>query len=137
MERLLDGKRIFLVEDDIVNASVFSRSLVNHGALIYQDVLGYGIVQHIVESLPIDVIVLDIMIRRGQNGFDIFESIKLHPRLIGIPVVAVTSLDPETAIPKAQDIGLNGFISKPINAIEFPSQIARILRGENVWIVSR
>jgi hypothetical protein len=83
MERLLDGKRIFLVEDDIVNVGVFSKSLANHGALIYQDVLGYGIV------------------------------------------------------PKSQEIGLNGFISKPINAIEFPSQIARILDGENVWIVSR
>jgi CheY-like chemotaxis protein len=136
MERMLEGKRIFLVEDDILNVSVFAKSLAYHGAMIYQDILGYGIVQHIMESLPIDLILLDVMLKRGQNGFDIFEKIKTEPRLASIPVVAVTSLDSEEMIPKAQEAGFSGFISKPVNIAELPKQVERVLRGEKIWAVS-
>lgn len=135
--RLLEGKRIFLVEDDVVNIHVFSKTLTNQGATVYQDVLGYGIVQHIVESLPLDLILLDVFLKRGQNGFDIFEKIKTNHNLAHIPTVAITSLDPETAIPKSREIGLSGFISKPINFSELPQQLVRILQGEKIWIVSR
>jgi len=136
MEHLLEGKRIFLVEDDILNVNVFTKSLSYHGAMIYQDVLGYGIVQHIVESLPIDLILMDIMLKRGQNGFEIFEKVKANSRLASIPVIAVTSNDPETMIPKAQAAGFSGYISKPINAAELPRLALRALHGEKFWIVS-
>jgi len=137
MDRLLEGKRIFLVEDDILNVGVFSTILSKNGAHVYQDVFGYGIIQHIIESLPIELIVLDVMLRRGQNGYEIFEKIKGHSLLRNIPSVIVTSLDPETNIPKAQSMGVAGFISKPINSLEFPKIIRRILDGENLWVASR
>lgn len=137
MSNILEGKRIFLVEDDVLNVSVFTTALSKQGAMVYQDVLGYGIVQHIVESLPIDLIVLDVMLKRGQNGYQIFEEIKADARLTDIPTVVVTSLDPETQIAKAQEAKLSGFISKPINAIEFPKLLARVLNGEKVWVISR
>ncbi len=135
--RILDGRRIFLVEDDILNVGVFSKALAKQGAQVFQDVLGYGIIQHIVEQLPIDLVVLDIMLRRGQNGYEILEKMRETPRLHDIPVVIVTSHDPETNIQRAQFLGVNGFISKPINAIEFPNQIERIINGEKLWLVSR
>ena len=137
MPGILDGKRIFLVEDDVLNIGVFSTALSKQGAMICQDVLGYGIVQHILENLPIDLIILDIMLKRGQDGYQIFEQIKADPRLADIPTVAVTSMDPESQIAKAKAAGLSGFISKPINAMEFPKLLARVLNGEKVWIISR
>ena len=132
----LEGRRIFVVEDDIMNVGVFHTCLSKQGARVFQDILGYGIVQHIVEFLPIDLIVLDIQLRRGNNGWTIFEKLKADPRLNRIPVVAVTSLDPETEIPMARKLGFAGYLSKPINAIEFPFQIARILKGESIWLIS-
>jgi CheY-like chemotaxis protein len=137
MAGILEGKRIFLVEDDVLNIGVFSTALTKQGAMICQDVLGYGIVQHILENLPIDLIILDIMLKRGQDGYQIFEQIKADPRLAGIPTIAVTSMDPESQIAKAKAAGLSGFISKPINAMEFPKLLARVLNGEKVWIISR
>ena len=137
MAGILDGKRIFLVEDDVLNIGVFSTALTKQGAMICQDVLGYGIVQHILENLPIDLIILDIMLKRGQDGYQIFEQIKADPKLADIPTVAVTSMDPESQIAKAKAAGLSGFISKPINAMEFPKLLVRVLNGEKVWIISR
>jgi len=134
---ILEGKRIFVVEDDVVNAGVFYRCLSDQGARIFQDILGYGIMEHIVESLPIDLIIMDILLRRGNNGYEIFERLKENSDLSKIPVVAITSLDPETQIPKAKQAGFAGYLSKPINAIELPRQLVRILKGENLWLVSR
>lgn len=137
MEKLLKGKRIFLVEDDVINVAVYSTNLRAHGASIYKDVFGYGIVQHIKEFLPIDLIVLDIMLRRGINGYDIYNQIRSEPELENIPIVAVTSLDPESEIPKAQGKEFDGYISKPIDVQKFPEQLAAIIGGEKLWIVSR
>jgi CheY-like chemotaxis protein len=136
-QNILEGKRIFVVEDDIMNAGVFHTCLSKQGALVFQDILGYGIVQHIVESLPIDLIILDIQLRRGNNGYVVFEKLKVDLQLNGIPVVAVTSLDPETEVPIAKKLGFAGYLSKPINAMEFPHQMARILNGESIWLASR
>jgi CheY-like chemotaxis protein len=136
-KNILAGRRIFVVEDDVVNAGVFYTCLSRQGALIYQDILGYGIVQHILESLPIDLVIMDIMLKRGNNGYQVFEALQSNPRLKDIPVVAVTSLDPETQIPKAKEMGFAGYLSKPVNALELPNQLLRILNGENIWLVSR
>ena len=137
MPGILDGKRIFLVEDDVLNVGVFTTALSKQGASVYQDVLGYGIVQHIIENLPIDLILMDIMLKRGQDGYQIFSQVKADPRLANIPTVAVTSMDPETHIAKAKEAGFAGFISKPINAMEFPKLLVRVLGGDKVWIISR
>ena len=137
MDKLLDGKRIFLIEDDVRNVAVYSTNLRAHGAIIYEDVFGYGIVLHIKDSLPVDLIVLDIMLRRGTNGYDIYDQIRSEPELKNIPIVAVTSLDPENEIPKAQEKKFDGFISKPIDSRQFPKQLAAIIEGKKLWIVSR
>ncbi|NIP28430.1 MAG: response regulator, partial [Phycisphaerae bacterium] len=34
---------------------------------------------------------------------------------------------------KAREAGFDGFLSKPLDADEFPAQIRRILEGESVW----
>lgn len=137
MPGILQGKRIFVVEDDLMNARVFAAALSQQGAEVFEDTLGYGIVQHILENLPIDLILMDIMLKRGQDGYQIYEQIKHDSRLARIPTVAVTSFDPELQIAKAKQAGFAGFVSKPINALEFPGLMARVLNGEKVWVVSR
>ena len=134
MARILEGKRIFVVEDDLVNLSVFNVCLRESGAYVDQDVLGYGISAHILERLPVDLIVLDIKLRGGTNGYDVYDDIRNQPKLKDIPVIIVTSLDPETEIPKAKAKGINGFVGKPIDMRDFPGQIAKVLDGENIWI---
>lgn len=133
----LFNKRIFVVEDDVLNLYVISRPLTECGAQVYSNYNSIGIVAHIIEHLPIDVILLDIMLRNGINGYDIFLQLSQNPRLQNIPVVAVTSLDPESEIPKVKEMGFAGFISKPINARSFAQDVAGIINKDSKWIVSR
>ena len=134
MTGILKGKRIFIIEDDIFNLNVFTVSLKGSGARIEQNTLGYDIVPHIAECLPVDLILLDIKLRGHINGYAVYDQIRNSYKLMHIPVVAVTSLDPEVEIPKTKVKGFNGFIAKPIAVRVFPDYIARALAGDKIWI---
>jgi len=134
MENILLGKRIFVIEDEIVNVGIYSTLLSRHGAVMRNDILGFDIQQHVIENLPIDLIILDIKLGRGQNGYDLFKDFKTDNRLTDIPVVVVTALDPDVNIEKSKELGINSFIGKPINMQEFPYQISRILSGQHIWL---
>jgi CheY-like chemotaxis protein len=134
---ILEGKRIFLVEDDVLNLAVINRVLNHQKAWVFQNYSSIGIVIHAIQNLPIDLIILDIMLRRGINGFDVVKEFKTHPQTSHIPIVAVSSLDPELAIPQAKESGFDGFISKPINSQTFANDIAAIISGEQRWVTSR
>ena len=105
----LTGRRIFLVEDDVVNLTVVTRVLERSDARIFENYSSIGIVPHVIQNLPIDLILLDIMLRRGISGYDVIDQLKDHPATARIPVVAVSSLDPETEIPRAKAKGFDGF----------------------------
>ena len=133
----LKNKRIFIVEDDVLNLAVFATSLRKSGANVFQEAWNTNTVDFLIRNLPIDLILLDIMLRNQVNGYDVFDNIRAHPKTAHIPIVGVSSLDPETEIPKAKAKGFDGFISKPIDVMAFPDQITRALAGEKVWVFSR
>ncbi len=135
--QILEDKRVFVVEDDVLNLAVISRILTNHKAWVFQNYNSIGIVIHVIQHLPIDLIILDIMLRRGINGFDVVKEFKNNPQTSRIPIVAMSSLDPDIAIPQAKEAGFDGFISKPINSRTLTNDLISIMNGEKRWITSR
>ena len=133
----LKGNRIVIIEDNVTNLAVFATTLRRHGVSVIQDAWNTGTTEFLLKNMPVDLILLDLMLRAGHSGYDAFDEWQLHPLLKDIPVIAVSSLDAESEIPKAQEKGFAGFISKPINAIKLPDQIAACLAGEKVWVTSR
>ena len=132
----LENKRIFLIEDDVINLAVVTRVLDKSDARIFENYNSIGIVQHVIQNLPIDLILLDIMLQRGISGYDVINQLKSNPITAKIPVVAVSSLDPETEIPKAKAKGFDGFIGKPINALTFAQDLAAVIAGQQRWVVN-
>ena len=134
MKKLLEGKKIFIVEDDPLNLRMLCACMLDHGARIESNVLGFDIIEHIMDSLPVDLIILDIMLRKNLLGYDVLEKIRASKSIKDIPVVVVTSSDWEVALPRAKAKGANGFISKPFNLVEFPQHISLVLSGEQIWV---
>lgn len=137
MNDKLKGKKVAIIEDNITNLAVFATTLRRQGVSVVQDNWNVGTVDFLLANLPIDLILLDIMLRRGINGYEVFEQWQAIPELKDIPVVAVSSLDAELEIPKAQELGFAGFIGKPISITDFPKQIAACMGGEKVWVTGR
>jgi two-component system cell cycle response regulator DivK len=131
---LLKDKRIVIVEDNVSNMAVMVTALKQQGATVLQDPRNSDTINLLRLYQPIDLILLDLMLRRGVDGYDIFQELSAHPDMAGIPVVVVSASDPAIEIPKVKAAGISGFISKPINLRKFPQHIARCLAGEPVWV---
>ncbi|MBN2303986.1 MAG: response regulator [Anaerolineae bacterium] len=129
----LKGRRIFIVEDDVLNMAVYSVTLKRGGAEVIQDPWHANTISKLIQNLPIDIVLMDLMLRYKVSGYDIFDQLQAYPALNGIPVIAVSASDPSIEIPKARAKGFAGFIGKPIDPVQFPIQIAACINGEPIW----
>lgn len=129
---LLQGKRIFVFEDDAFNLAIITVPLKREGATVLFDRWGINAREVLMDALPLDLIALDLMYPYGVTGYQIFDEIRSTPELASIPVVAVTAADPDTEMPIAREKGFSGFLAKPIPT-NFTQFIAALINGESVW----
>jgi CheY-like chemotaxis protein len=129
---MLKDKKIFIVEDDTMNRVVYTMILKKVGANIEFDRIGRDTV-HKLSQTKYDLIILDLMLPRGDSGFSIFEQIRQIEDYNNVPIVAVSASEPTQAIKKAQELGFDGFIAKPLDKDLFPRQLDELLEGKKVW----
>lgn len=130
---LLEGRKIFILEDDVNNLAVITSMLRRYGATIFFDSWGVETARTIKAFMPVDVILLDIHLPNNVTGYEVFDQIKSIPELADVPIVAVTASDPDREMKKAKEKGFNGYISKPIRTKTFIRSLLAILNGEEVW----
>ena len=131
---ILEGKTIFMVEDDALNFAIIRTILRRSGATVPYDHWGDTTLTRMKEySDQLSMILLDLMLPGGVSGYDIFEAIKKDADLADIPIVAVSAADADVEIPKAKTLGFSGFISKPIIHDQLPDQLNSILQGNEIW----
>ncbi len=130
---LLKGKRIFVVEDNMLNRVVVKIILVKHGAEVEFERAGEETVRRLRQFGKADLVIMDLMLPSGISGYSLCEQIHAQPDYAELPVVAVSAADPATAITRTRDAGFAGFIAKPIDDKLFPEQVAAIMAGENIW----
>jgi two-component system, sensor histidine kinase and response regulator len=130
--RKLKDKRIFIVEDNSMNRVIYKMSLGLAGASLQFDQKGDGTIDQLAMFKP-DLIILDLMLPRGNSGYDIFDQIRRLPECKDVPIVAISASDPATALLKCQDKGFAGFIAKPIEEELLQDQVLRLINGEPVW----
>src|SRR5687767_8875601 len=98
--RVLEAKRVFVVEDDPINMAVIATTLKSAGAIVIQDPWNTESINRLRDVLPVDVILLDLMLRYGKSGYDTFQSLQTNPDLANIPVIIVSASDPGLEMPK-------------------------------------
>lgn len=131
----LSGKRIFYIEDDINNRAIATMILQRSGVKVGFERWGANeVISRIRAFMPIDLILCDLMFPNNVTGFDVFDRIHQEPDLANIPILAISSSDPTLVMPKVREKGFVGFISKPINFVEFAHQIAQVIDGVPIWV---
>ncbi len=77
------------------------------------------------------LILLDLNLPK-VNGHEVLEKIKADPKLRSIPVIVLTASTREEDIVRTYDLGVNTFISKPV---EFKDFIRMVTTIKEYWIV--
>ena len=112
------GKRVLLVEDNELNIEVATELLDVVGIQVEQALNGELAVQCMMEREPgyFDLIFMDIQMP-VMNGYEAAKAIRASDRadLKEIPIVAMTADAFADDIRKAEEAGMNGHISKPVD----------------------
>lgn len=108
-------KKILIVEDDVQLRQIYHTMLTGDGYEVEQVSTGQEGLTKAMAAVP-DLILLDIMLPGGMNGFDLLEQLKRNPATQNIPVIVLTNLDNAKAT--ALSIGATDYIVKTSTSIE-------------------
>ncbi len=130
---LLKNRRIFILEDDATNLAIMSVMLRDQGAIIRFERWGVDTCRDLLNFVPIDLILLDLMLPNNISGYDVYDRIRALPEFDKVPIVLVTAADPDREMKKAREKGFNGFIGKPIRLGSFSRLVLKVIEGRPVW----
>lgn len=77
---------------------------------------------------PPDMVILDVMLPR-VNGFEVLKQVKSDPSLRSIPVIVLTAKGQAHDRRMAEELGVDGFMTKPFSNREIVEQVRRLARG--------
>ncbi|MGB3535788.1 MAG: response regulator [Microcoleaceae cyanobacterium] len=128
-------KTVLIVEDDPVNARVFSKILTKRGGLTVKHTENVEEVMQIARNREADLILMDVSLARsvyqGQSvdGIKITQLLKAEPETAKLPIILVTAHamagDREDFLSQS---GADDYISKPvIDHQEFVDKIKSLL----------
>jgi DNA-binding response OmpR family regulator len=107
-------KKILIVEDNPETSNFYQQALQASG---YTVVCANNVstAKQLLQE-PTDLVLLDIMLPGGKNGFDLLQDIKKDEKLKSIPVIMMTNLDSEEKTARA--IGADDYILKTDTSLD-------------------
>ncbi len=108
-------KTVLIAEDDNALVNILKTRLGALGITVVTAGTGQQALNMIKNKAP-NLVLLDIMLPGGMNGFDVMEQMKANPTQKAIPVMILTNLDTEQKT--ALDIGAIDYIVKPNTSID-------------------
>lgn len=108
-------KKILIIEDDIEVQDLYKQTFTKENLEVVQAFNGEDGI-NILKSQKPDMVLLDIMLPGGLNGFDVLEQIKRNENCKNIPVLILTNLDTEEKT--AKSIGAVDYIVKSNVSLE-------------------
>jgi two-component system, cell cycle response regulator DivK len=114
-------KTVLIVEDDLINARVFSKILTKRGGLQVKHTENVDEVIKIAQAGEVDIILMDVSLShsvyqgKSVDGIKITQMLKSDPQTANLPIILVTAHamegDKENFL---QQSGADGYISKPV-----------------------
>jgi two-component system alkaline phosphatase synthesis response regulator PhoP len=110
-------RHLVVIDDEKAIRSILGRQLSLcdfevHGCESGKEGLKY--VETLIETTPIDVILLDWMMP-NMSGLDVLAKLKSHRKMRDIPVFMLTSKIKVDDLDKAYDLGADNYITKPFS----------------------
>ena len=117
---------VLVVDDTPHNVKLLADILSVRGYRVDTAQSGEEALTKIAANLP-DIVLLDVMMP-GLSGYDVCRRLRDTPATALLPIVLVTSLDPQQERVRGIEAGADDFLSKPINQAELFARVKSLLR---------
>ncbi|MBW2092373.1 MAG: response regulator, partial [Deltaproteobacteria bacterium] len=126
----LNGLRVLVVDDNQTNRFILTKYLSSWGCRPVGVSGGSGALSLLEESVssqrPFGLILLDLQMP-GMSGFEVAREIKHRKELKSIPIIVLTSIGRLGDGKNCIDIGIEGYLTKPVKRDELRKAIESVL----------
>ena len=113
-DKLFEGRRLLLVDDDVRNIFALSSALEQKGATVEVARNGFEALAKLKEHEDIDLVLMDVMMPE-MDGYEATRQIRLEPRWKNLPIIAVTAKAMKDDQERCREVGANDYLAKPID----------------------
>jgi CheY-like chemotaxis protein len=123
-DKVLRGKKVLIVDDDMRNIFALSTVLEDHEMVIVSADNGRDAIRILQSQPDVDIVLMDIMMPE-MDGIDTMREIRKIPELKTLPIIAVTAKAMKGDREKCIEAGAWDYLSKPVD----PEQMLAVLRA--------
>jgi CheY-like chemotaxis protein len=128
--RVLAGRRILIVDDDIRNVFALTHALGRVGITVRYAENGREGLEVLERAADVSLVLMDIMMPE-MDGYETIHTIRETPRLAHLPIIALTAKAMPQDRDKAIDSGADDYVPKPVNIDRLLSAICDLLDPPN------
>ncbi|HEY9065764.1 MAG TPA: response regulator [Burkholderiaceae bacterium] len=123
-DRVLEGKKVLIVDDDMRNIFALATVLDAHGMVIVSAENGRDAIRLVQSDPRIDIVLMDIMMPE-MDGMETMRQMRRLPRGKELPLIAVTAKAMKGDREKCIAAGAWDYLSKPVDT----AYLLMVLRG--------
>ncbi len=117
--------KVILIDDEPDSLKLVHDILALHGAQVYEAGCGSQGLAFLDQVIP-TLFVIDLAMPK-PNGWDVLAQIRANPATADVPVVAITAYYSEAVNQRANQVGFNALIPKPIKSEPFLNALKAIV----------
>ncbi|WP_338514835.1 response regulator [Pseudomonas poae] len=113
-DKVFEGRKILLVDDDVRNIFALTSALEHKGAVVVIGRNGREAIERLDEVEDIDLVLMDVMMPE-MDGYEATALIRQDPRWKKLPIIAVTAKAMKDDQERCLAAGSNDYLAKPID----------------------
>lgn len=125
-DRVFEGRKILVVDDDVRNIFALTSALEHKGAIVEIGRNGLEAIAKLNEVSDIDLVLMDVMMPE-MDGYEATAEIRKDPRWRKLPIIAVTAKAMRDDQERCLKAGANDYLAKPI-------ELDRLFSLIRVWM---
>ena len=125
-DRILENKKILIVDDDMRNVFALTSALEQKGAKILMARNGEEALKSLSDGSKVDLVLMDIMMPI-MDGYEAMRRIRALPEHKKLPIIALTAKAMRDDREKCLEAGANDYLTKPVD-------LEKLLSLIRVWM---
>jgi CheY-like chemotaxis protein len=113
-DKVFEGRKVLLVDDDVRNIFALTSALEQKGAVVVIGRNGREAIERLNEVEDIDLVLMDVMMPE-MDGFAATTLIRKEARWRKLPIIAVTAKAMKDDQERCLQAGANDYLAKPID----------------------